>query len=194
MAIPIQARCRRCGRDFYLYELLQQQTGNCPRCGWPLAPEYTALMLEEAARAERAQKELVTALRRLVGLPGNLDLKPYSVLRNLFDEVGWEQDLMAEPELVKAEIEQLRRQAERWAQLLDDDDETGAADLVESLRSMARRLRRAAQDRTQPAALNTAAASLETTADSLEAGTSTSDEVERSIAGAEAALSRAKDS
>ena len=69
MPVPIEARCRRCGRDLYLTELIRRRSGLCPRCEWPLSPDYTELLLEESVRAERSLRELVRALRRLVGLP-----------------------------------------------------------------------------------------------------------------------------
>ena len=74
MPVPIEAGCRRCGRDLYLTEHIRRRSGLCPRCEWPLSPDYTELLLEESVRAERSLRELVRALRRLVGLPSNLDV------------------------------------------------------------------------------------------------------------------------
>jgi hypothetical protein len=68
----------------------------CPRCGWSLSHHWTATLLEEAARADIAQRHLVDALRRLRNLPGNVFLRPHIVLRNLFEEVGWHKDLTAD--------------------------------------------------------------------------------------------------
>ena len=57
-----------------------------------LSPEWTSMLLEQSRTADRAMTVLVRALRRLNGLPGNLELLPHSVLRNLFEEVGWEEE------------------------------------------------------------------------------------------------------
>ena len=55
------------------------------------------MLLEESRNADSAMKLLVRALRRLNGLPGNLELMPHSVLRNLFEEVGWEEEFATDP-------------------------------------------------------------------------------------------------
>jgi ribosomal protein L37E len=115
---PIKARCRRCGEDFYLYEVLDQHRGTCPRCGWILTPHRTAKLLEEAALADIAQRRLVGALHNLRNLPGNVRLRPHTVLRNLFEEVGWHDDLADDPELLSHELQELQRLLGAW-ELLD---------------------------------------------------------------------------
>jgi RNA polymerase subunit RPABC4/transcription elongation factor Spt4 len=77
----IGARCRRCGKDFRLFEVRDQRSGTCPRCGRTLTADWTAMLLDEAARAEVAQRHLMQALRRLRELPGNLAIRPHTVLR-----------------------------------------------------------------------------------------------------------------
>lgn len=91
---PIEARCRRCGDDFHLFEVRDHRRGTCPRCGWILTPDWTAKLLEDAARADIAQRHLVGALRSLRNLPGNVAVRPHTVLRNLFEGVGWQRDLV----------------------------------------------------------------------------------------------------
>lgn len=115
---PIQARCRRCGADFSLFEVRVQRTGLCPRCGWMLTPDWTAKLLEDAAVADIAQRQLVNALRSLRNLPGNAVVRPHTVLRNLFEEVGWQKDLAEDPELLHDELRELRRLVAAW-ELLD---------------------------------------------------------------------------
>jgi hypothetical protein len=56
------------------------------------------------------------SLRRLRNLPGNLAVKPHSVIRNLFEEIGWHQDLAADG-MVRDEVTQLRRLVARWSDL-----------------------------------------------------------------------------
>ncbi len=115
---PIEARCRRCDGDFSLFEVRVQQTGVCPRCGWMLTPDWTAKLLEDAAVADIAQRHLVSALRSLRNLPGNAMVRPHTVLRNLFEEVGWQKDLAEAPEMLRDDLRELRRLVAAW-ELLD---------------------------------------------------------------------------
>ena len=115
---PIEARCRRCGGDFSLFEVRVQRTGVCPRCAWMLTPDWTAKLLEDAAVADIAQRHLVNALRSLRNLPGNAAVRPHTVLRNLFEEVGWQTDLAEDPEMLRGELRELRRLIGAW-ELLD---------------------------------------------------------------------------
>ena len=104
---PVEARCRACGGDFYLFELADEHSEQCPRCHQLLSPDWTPMLLKEAADADRLQRAFMACLRHLVSFPGNLELLPHSVLRNLFEEVGWEQDLAADRALANPEIAQL---------------------------------------------------------------------------------------
>jgi len=110
----IDAQCRRCGDDFHLFELRDHRTGTCPRCGWSLTLDWTTLLLDEAGRADSAQRQLVGALRNLRNIPGNLVLRPQTVLRNLFEEVGWEHDLAEDPELLREELDALAGLLAAW--------------------------------------------------------------------------------
>ena len=116
----ITARCRRCRQDFHLFEVLDHRDGTCPRCGWSLSHHWTATLLEEAARADIAQRHLVDALRRLRNLPGNVLLRPHIVLRNLFEEVGWHKDLADDTDTLQEELPELRQLLAAW-ELLDPD-------------------------------------------------------------------------
>jgi hypothetical protein len=115
---PIEARCRRCHGEFPLFEVRVQRTGVCPSCGWMLTPDWTSKLLEDAAVADIAQRHLVNALRRLRNLPGNAVVRPHTVLRNLFEEVGWQTDLADDPEMLRGELRELRRLVAAW-ELLD---------------------------------------------------------------------------
>ena len=184
---PIQGRCRRCGREFHLFELVEARDGRCPRCEYLLTPEYTFLLLDEAGRADRLERELVASLRRLVGLPGNLEVIPHSVLRNIFEEVGWEEEVAGDRELVRHEVEELRRWLDRWAELTQSEQEAQAGGLTSGLRRLGQRLRglghrvkvperagpAGADDRSRTAAaseLERAASQLDTAADAVSAG------------------------
>jgi hypothetical protein len=109
----IRARCRRCRQEFHLFEVLDQRNGTCPRCGWSLSHHWTATLLEEAARADIAQRHLVDALRRLRNLPGNVLLRPHIVLRNLFEEVGWHKDLAEDTDTLHEELRELAKWSPR---------------------------------------------------------------------------------
>ena len=115
---PIKARCRHCGEDFHLYEVLDHRSGTCPQCGRLLTPDWTAKLLEDAAVADIAERHLVGSLRNLRNLPGNVQLRPHTVLRNLFEEVGWHKDLADDPELLRHELHELQRLLGAW-ELLD---------------------------------------------------------------------------
>ncbi len=142
-AAPIQARCRRCQGDFFLYEVVEDKTGECPRCRWPLSPDWVPLLMEEAKRADAAQRHLVTALRRLVGLPGNMEILPHSVLRNLFEEIGWERELASEPALIREEVRRLRERVEAWERLAPEEGtREERLSMAEALRRLSGRVRR----------------------------------------------------
>jgi hypothetical protein len=101
-----------------LFELLDDRSGRCPRCNWTLTHDWTHALLDDASRADIAQRHLVGALRGVGNLPGNIIVRPVTVLRNLFEEVGWQRHLAAHPQLLRAELAELRRLVTAW-ELLD---------------------------------------------------------------------------
>ena len=114
---PIEARCRHCDGEFDLLELVSVRDGRCPRCDTLISPEWTSVLLEEAAEADRSEKQFIKALRRLVALPGNMIVLPHSVLALFWNEVGWEQRLAELPELLEKEVRLERLELERWEAL-----------------------------------------------------------------------------
>jgi hypothetical protein len=117
-ATPITAMCRRCTERFHLFELRDHMTGLCPRCGWILTPDWSAKLLEDAAVAEIAQRYLISALRNLRTLPGNVAVQPHSVMKNLFEEVGWQRDLIDDQDMLRDELKQLRALLAQWEGLV----------------------------------------------------------------------------
>ena len=111
MIDPIRARCRACRHDFSLVEVAGYGDGRCPRCGRPLAPTYATILVREATRACRAHRDLLESVRVLVGLPGNLELIPHSVVRHLLEEVDWAEEIAEDRDLIRREIEELERMA-----------------------------------------------------------------------------------
>lgn len=62
-----------------------------------------------------AQAHLVEALRRLVGLPGSVEILPGVIVRNLFEEVEWQPDLSADPDAVEHELQAMCQELNFWA-------------------------------------------------------------------------------
>lgn len=114
----IEARCRACRKDFHLFEVRDERSGRCPRCGAMLTLDWTDKLIYDATAADAALHHLVRALRSMHNLPGNVALRPQTVLRNLFEEVGWEHDLAKDPEMLQEELRELRWLLVGW-ELLD---------------------------------------------------------------------------
>jgi hypothetical protein len=138
-AHPIDARCRHCTSDFPISDLLLAVDGRCPICGWTLTPEWTIVLQEESRNADTAMMLLVRALRRLNGLPGNLQLLPHSVFRNFFEEVGWEQDLSVDPDYAGQELRLLRLQFESWERLAQQGKRDGTLERLKRALTRSRR-------------------------------------------------------
>ena len=138
-AHPIQARCRHCTNDFPISDLLLAVDGGCPVCGWTLSPEWTMMLREESRNADTAMMLLVRALRRLYGLPGNLQLLPHSVFRNLFEEVGWEQELPVDPDYAGEELRLLRLEFESWERLAEQGKRDGTLERLKRAFTRSRR-------------------------------------------------------
>ncbi len=82
---------------------------------------------------------LVRALRRLNGLPGNLELLPHSVLRNFFEEVGWEEEFTNDPAQAQEELRFIRLELESWERLAELDNQNGLSERVKEFLSRKRR-------------------------------------------------------
>ena len=123
MADRIRARCRVCLLDFYLSEVSRSPEGRCPRCGRKLSPAYTTMMVGEAARICRAHGELLEAVRILVSLPGNLELIPHTLVRDLLEEVDWEEQIAKDRRLIRREIDELERMARSFARVVGGNGE-----------------------------------------------------------------------
>lgn len=127
----LRARCRSCGANVTLEELAGAGDGLCHGCNQPFSEQWTMLLVEECAAVEQLSQALLRSLRRLTGLPGNLELQPDELFANLRDEVPWGQSIDNESQLVAAEIERLTRR-------LDDGHIT--ADIADDLSRLANRL------------------------------------------------------
>lgn len=112
---PVEARCNRCRGDFLLSELLEARDGCCPRCRWRLTDDWAAVLLEEAARVDAAQRSLAGSLRRLRDLPGNMVLLPHPVLRNLTEALGWDRPALGEDVGLDDQRTRLTELAQAWS-------------------------------------------------------------------------------
>jgi hypothetical protein len=197
---PIEARCRACQNELLLAEIAELGTGECPRCRRPLSPDWTPLLLEETRQVDRLQERFVGSLHRLSNIPGNLELIPNSVLRNLFEEVGWDKVLAADPDLLRGQIDLLRDEVEAWTELTPQDGRRRADSIGRALQLLARRLRAAADARHEdelagraPATdaadeAREAAGRLDRTARELVSGGGDAGEVHRQLDAAEATI------
>ena len=148
---PIEAKCRHCASEFSLSDLLDTPDGACPHCARLLSPEWTSMLLEQSRTADRAMTVLVRALRRLNGLPGNLELLPHSVLRNLFEEVGWQEEFSNDSALAQEELRFIRLELESWERLAERDDRNGLPERVKEFLSRKRRSDTSEAPRNEPA-------------------------------------------
>ena len=56
--------------------LARAADGRCPGCGQLYSEDWTVLLVEECGAVENLTQALVRSLRRLTGLPGDLELQP----------------------------------------------------------------------------------------------------------------------
>lgn len=105
---PLVARCRTCAGEFEIADLAETRDGACPVCGAELSPGWTILLVEEAEKLQTVHDALLRCLRRLAGLPGNLQMTPAPFWQNLLEQVPWEDQLATQPRRIAAEIERAR--------------------------------------------------------------------------------------
>ncbi len=191
MAIePIHARCRNCNQDLLLPQVIRDTPGRCPGCDELLAPGYTFLLLEETRRAEALQRSLILSLRRLQGLPGNLALDVASVLRNALTDIDWSEQFADDRDIIGQHAAQLGPRARAWRWLHGRERQRRGKALVASIRSLAQRLRRHADQiehagpaapgpHPDPARLRAAADQTDAAADAVAADRRLSDDIVR---------------
>lgn len=110
---PLAGRCRACDARVELREIVTRGDGRCPACSTPFSEDWTLLLVEECDALEHLTEALVRSLRRLTGLPGNLELQPDELFANLSGEVPWGQSIDTEPAKVAAEIGRLAQRLDR---------------------------------------------------------------------------------
>jgi hypothetical protein len=119
----IRAHCRACHFSFYLREVVRATflEGHCPNCGRPLAEDRPQL-LREAARTVLLHDQLLAAVHALARLPGNLELVPHTLVRELLDEGNWADELMEDRDVLSLAVGELARLVEAWERLADEGD------------------------------------------------------------------------
>ena len=70
-------------------------------------------------------------------MPGNLELVPHTLVRELLDEVNRGHEIAGDRDLIRREIEELERYAQAWAKLAGEEEETERARMGEGLGRMA---------------------------------------------------------
>lgn len=104
---PLAGRCRACDTRVELRDIVAGADGRCPNCSALFSENWTLLLVEECGAVESLSEALVRSLRRLAGLPGNLEVQPEELFANLTDEVPWGRSIDTEPGAVAKEITDL---------------------------------------------------------------------------------------
>ena len=110
---PLQARCRHCLGDFFLFEIVDRRSTTCPRCGRTLT-DTDEFFLEAAEWADVAQRLLIEQLRHVQSAHGVLSVLPNTLLRNVFEQLDWERPFRADAALADQEIALLDKYRARW--------------------------------------------------------------------------------
>lgn len=146
---PLQARCRRCLADFFLFEIVDRRKTTCPRCG-SLLTDSDWVFLEAAQNADAAQRVLVRELARIHAAQGVLAIHPKTLLRNLFEGLNWERPFREDAAFADEALADLDRYRTRWQAHRDDVDATAAGAGTHGRSSRSRRSRRERKAETGP--------------------------------------------
>jgi hypothetical protein len=137
----IRAHCRKCHFSFYLRELVRATflEGHCPNCGRPLADDRPKMM-REAARTVLLHDDLLESVRALVRLPGNLELVPHTLVRELLDEANWVDEVLDDRDVLGLAVEELERLVNAWERLAGEEDRDRRSELRARLAQLRARL------------------------------------------------------
>ena len=188
MSSSIRGHCRNCHFFFDLAEIVRASflEGHCPNCGEPLAADRR-LFLKTAARTVVTHENLVECVRALLAIPGNFELLPHTLVRDLLETIDWEDRIAQDRELVRLEIEALHRYLREWAKL---EGEAGAARrsevrahlgrLADALRRLAGRV-----EAKEGEAMKAAATSIDRVGASMDGGPPSEDVLRAALTSAE---------
>ena len=191
MSSTIRGHCRNCHYFFDLAEIVRASflEGHCPNCGQPLATDRQ-LFLTTAARTLRAHQEFVENVRALVAIPGNFELIPHTLVRDLLEDIDWEDRIARDRELVQLEIQALQRYLRDWTTLEGNAERAQRSEIRAHLGHLADALRRLAGQvkAREGAAMMAASDRIETVATSMEDGWSNEEALRAALRSAEESI------
>jgi hypothetical protein len=193
MSSSIRGHCRNCHFFFDLAEIVRASflEGHCPNCGEPLATNRR-LFLKRAARTVITDEELVESVRALLAIPGNFELVPHTLVRDLLEKIDWGDRIAQDRELVRLEIDALHRYLREWAKLEGEAGATRRSEVRAHLGRLADALRRLAGrvEAKEGEAMKAAAAGIDSVGASMEGGPSCQDALRAALSSAEESVAK----
>lgn len=84
--MKIKGTCRRCGREFYVEQVIQNG-GECPWDGKSFQADYAAVLVDSLRQAENAGSTLENALQKVADLEPEFVLDAESVLDQIREDL-----------------------------------------------------------------------------------------------------------
>jgi hypothetical protein len=84
--VKIKGTCRRCGREFYVEQVIQNG-GECPWDGKSFQADYAAVLVDSLRQAENAGSTLENALQKVADLEPEFVLDAESVLDQIREDL-----------------------------------------------------------------------------------------------------------
>ncbi len=84
--MKIKGTCRRCGREFFIEQVIQNG-GECPWDGKSFQADYAAVLVDSLRQAESAGSTLENALQKVADLEPEFVLDAESVLGQLREDL-----------------------------------------------------------------------------------------------------------
>jgi hypothetical protein len=84
--VKIKGTCRRCGREFYVEQVIQNG-GECPWDGKSFQADYAAVLVDSLRQAENAGSTLENALQKVADLEPEFVLDAESVLEQVREDL-----------------------------------------------------------------------------------------------------------
>jgi hypothetical protein len=84
--VKIKATCRRCGREFFVEQVIQNG-GECPWDGKSFQADYAAVLVDSLRQAENAGSTLENALQKVADLEPEFVLDAESVLDQIREDL-----------------------------------------------------------------------------------------------------------
>lgn len=84
--MKIKGTCRRCGREFFVEQVIQNG-GECPWDGKSFQADYAAVLVDSLRQAENAGSTLENALQKVADLEPEFVLDAESVLEQVREDL-----------------------------------------------------------------------------------------------------------